>query len=84
MVENAVAHLQTNAIVLTVNAFVRNMKHEMFLDIALKSVVFWISDFTCAVDADCNQGYCEDQKCVCLDDNAYKHDCSIPGCEYDI
>ena len=44
---------------------------------------FWILDFTCSVDADCHQGYCEDKKCVCLDGHAYKEDCSFKGCEYD-
>ena len=40
-------------------------------------------EFTCRVDADCNNGYCEDGKCVCLNDYNFKEDCSFKGCEYD-
>ena len=39
-------------------------------------------EFTCGVDADCNYGYCEDRKCVCLDDYNLKKDCSLKGCEF--
>ena len=31
---------------------------------------------------DCNYGYCEDKKCVCLDGYQLKEDCSLKGCEY--
>ena len=42
--------------------------------------------FKCSVDADCHQGYCDRNtgKCFCLDGNAYKDDCSISGCEYNL
>ena len=43
--------------------------------------VFFLLEFTCSVDADCNQGYCEDKKCICLDGFQYKKDCSFSGCE---
>ena len=82
MVEIVVVHLQTNAFVLTANVFVSHMKHEKLLHVIEKSC-FWILDFTCSIDADCHQGYCEDQKCVCLPGHAYKEDCSVGGCEYD-
>ena len=52
-------------------------------DSSLLKKCFCILGFTCSVDADCHQGYCEDQKCICLPGSAYKKDCSISGCEYD-
>ena len=43
-----------------------------------------VSDFTCSVDEDCHQGYCENQKCICLPGSAYKEDCSISGCKFNL
>ena len=34
------------------------------------------------MDDDCNQGYCENKKCHCLQDFAYKEDCSLHGCKF--
>ena len=61
----------------------KSMKHKELLQLMIKLSVFWILDFTCSIDLDCHQGYCENQKCMCLDGHSYKKDCSIPGCEFD-
>ena len=44
-------------------------------------IQFQILDFTCSVDADCHKGYCENQKCYCLDGFNLKEDCSVYGCK---
>ena len=84
MVEIAVGHWQQKRIAKSANAYVSLMNRKKLLHVILKnSVSFLILAFTCSVDADCHQGYCEDKKCVCLDGHAYKEDCSFEGCEYD-
>ena len=83
MVEIAVGHWQIKGFAKIANVNVSQMNCEK-LHIALKnSVFFLILAFTCSVDGDCHQGYCEDKKCVCLDGYAYSEDCSFEGCEYE-
>ena len=40
----------------------------------------YLSEFTCSVVEDCNNGFCEGGKCVCLHGYTYEEDCSFFGC----
>ena len=88
MVEIAVVNFPINAIAWSAYVKVGLKWYNLYKIVIFYSTnfVFSILDFTCAKDVDCNQGYCEKelQKCVCLDGFAYKEDCSLAGCEYDL
>ena len=61
----------------------KSIKQKEILQLKINTSINWILDFTCSIDLDCHQGYCENQKCICLHGHAYKEDCSISGCEFD-
>ena len=80
MVEIAVEYMLIKDFALSVNVLVSHIicvKDFVYSNSAFSKML----DFVCSVDADCHQGYCEDQICFCLDGYAYKEDCSIVGCK---
>ena len=84
MMENVAAHLQIKDFVLIANVKVRTLLHRSSKKFIYSDTFFnQFLEFTCSIDADCNNGYCENEKCTCLDDYQLKEDCSLKGCEYD-
>ena len=84
MKEIVVAHFQMKNFVLNASAKVRTLLHRSNKIFEYSDTFFYqFLEFTCSIDADCNNGYCENEKCTCLDDYQLKEDCSLKGCEYD-
>ena len=85
MMEIAVAHLLINGSAWNANVCVSQNFYgmETFPSLSFVTILlFCILDFTCSVDADCNNGYCENKKCFCLDGYQYSKDCSVFGRKY--